>query len=105
MDYSDASIPISLQHLANKFDLNLTFTERDFTMILGNHFHLVLDTINSVIGSERLSEDIDHIVLTGAGCRIPGLKRRLRETYFKAKVHCVIAPEKAICNGAAREAE
>lgn len=91
------NIPICLPNLANKFQLDYNFTERDFTKILGKHFHLILDTINPVIGDERLSDDIDHIVLTGAACRIPGLKRRLRETYFNAKLHCRIAPEKAIC--------
>lgn len=83
------------------YKLCLTLTERDFTKILGDDFYRVLNVMNEAIGEENLSEDVLHLVLTGEGCRVPGLKRRIKETYFVAKLYCFIAPEQAVAQGAA----
>ena len=86
------------------YKLCLTLTERDFTKILGDDFYRVLNVMNEAIGEENLSEDVLHLVLTGEGCRVPGLKRRIKETYFVAKFYCFIAPEQAVAQGAAIQA-
>ena len=77
MEYSDEIIPIDITLLAGKYKLCLTLTERDFTVILGDDFYRVLNVMNQAIGEENLSEDVLHLVLTGEGCRVPGLKRRI----------------------------
>ena len=64
----------------------------------------MLKVIDDLFDGEDSCQAIDHLVITGASCRCPGLVNHLRDTYQNAHVHSEIAPEKAISEGAAKYA-
>ena len=86
-------MPVDLPMLANRYALKLMLTESDFIQILNEELGLIIAHVMGVIGTETQAEEIQHVVLTGVSVRIPGVKRRIRETFRSAHVHCEIAPE------------